>query len=150
MLCAISFGDRTELKKALEAFLSDQPQSADEILRAANARLCTSLLIGGGLDEAVHEALAASSLAADSDPFIASSYFNALSRCFILLGRDGDALSLADRSIDLAESARLRFAVPDAPIPRQLHSSVFRTTQASRTPLTRLNASQHTSTIDTT
>jgi LuxR family transcriptional regulator, maltose regulon positive regulatory protein len=112
LLCAVSFGDRTELKKALEAFLSYEPQSADEILRAANARLCTALLIGGGLDEAVDEALAASSLAADSDPVIASSYFNALSRCFILLGRYDDALSLADRSIDLAESARLRFAVP--------------------------------------
>ena len=79
LLCAISFGDRTELKKALEAFLSYEPQSADEILRAANARLCTGLLIGG-LDEAVEEALGASSLAEDCDPVIASSYFNALSR----------------------------------------------------------------------
>ena len=83
-------------------------------------RLCTGLLIGGGLDEAVDEALAASSLAADCDPVIASSYFNALSRCFILLGRYGDALSLADRSIDLAESARLRFAVPHALISKAI------------------------------
>jgi ATP/maltotriose-dependent transcriptional regulator MalT len=111
LLCAISFGDRTELKHALEAFLSYEPQSPDDILRAANARLCTGLLIGG-LAEAVDEALGAFSLAADCDPVIASSYFNALSRCFILLGRYDDALSLANRSIDQAEGARLRFALP--------------------------------------
>jgi LuxR family maltose regulon positive regulatory protein len=111
LLCAISFSDRTELKQALDAFLSYEPQSADDILRAANARLCTGLLIGG-LDEAVNEALAASSLAADSDPVIASSYLNALSRCFTLLGRYDEGLSLANRSIDLAERAKLRFALP--------------------------------------
>jgi ATP/maltotriose-dependent transcriptional regulator MalT len=110
-LCAISFGDRTELKQALEAFLSYEPQSANDTLRAVNARLCAGLLIGG-LNEAVDEALAASSLAADCDPVIASSYFNALSRCFVLLGRYDEALSLASRSIDLAESARLRFVLP--------------------------------------
>jgi len=111
LLCAISFGDPTELKHALEAFLSYEPQSPDDILRAANARLCTGLLIGG-LAEALDEALGAFSLAADCDPVIASSYFNALSRCFILLGRYDDALSLANRSVDQAESARLRFALP--------------------------------------
>jgi LuxR family transcriptional regulator, maltose regulon positive regulatory protein len=111
LLCAISFGDRTELKQALEAFLSYEPQSADDTLRAANARLCAGLLIGG-LDEAVDEALAASSLAADCDPVIASSYFNALSRCLILLGRYEEALSLASRSIDLADRATLRFVLP--------------------------------------
>jgi LuxR family maltose regulon positive regulatory protein len=111
LLCAVSFSDRSELKQALEAFLSYEPQSADDILRAANARLCSGLLIGG-LDEAVDEARASASVAADSDPVIASGYFNALSRCLTLLGRYDEALSLADQSIDLAESARLRFALP--------------------------------------
>jgi tetratricopeptide (TPR) repeat protein len=69
-------------------------------------------LLIGGLDEAVNEAQAASSLAADSDPVIASSYLNALSRCFTLLGRYDEGLSLANRSIDLAERAKLRFALP--------------------------------------
>jgi ATP/maltotriose-dependent transcriptional regulator MalT len=113
LLCATSFSDRTELIEALEAFLSYEPQSADDILRAAIGRLCTALLIGG-LDEAVEQALAASSLADDCDPMIASSFFNALSRAFAVLGRYNEALPLADRSIDLAERAKLRFALPHA------------------------------------
>ena len=113
LLCATSFSDRTEIMEALEAFLSYEPQSPNDILRAANGRLCASLLIGG-IDEAVEEALAASSLADDCDPVIAANYFNALSRAFTLLGRYDEALPLARRSIELAESAKLRFALPHA------------------------------------
>jgi ATP/maltotriose-dependent transcriptional regulator MalT len=113
LLCATSFSDRTELMDALEAFLSYEPQSADDIVRAAIGRLCTGLLIGG-LEEAVEKALAESSVADDCDPMIASSFFNALSRTFTVLGRYHEALPLAQRSIDLAERAKLRFALPHA------------------------------------
>jgi ATP/maltotriose-dependent transcriptional regulator MalT len=111
LLCAISFSDRGELEHALEAFLSYEPESADDILRAANARLCTGLVLGG-LEEATEESLRASSHAADSDPVIASSYFNALSRAFTLLGRYDEALPLANQAIDLAEGAHIAFALP--------------------------------------
>ena len=119
LLCATSFSDRTELMDALEAFLSYEPQSADDIVRAAIGRLCTGLLIGG-LEEAVEKALAESSVADDCDPMIASSFFNALSRAFTVLGRYHEALPLAYRSIDLAERAKLRFALPHAYISKAI------------------------------
>jgi ATP/maltotriose-dependent transcriptional regulator MalT len=119
LLCATSFSDRTVLMEALEAFLNYEPQSADETLRAAIGRLCAGLLVGG-IEEAVDEAVLASSLTDDCDPIIASSYLNALSRGFIALGRYDEALSLAQRSIDLAEKARLRFALPHAFIIRAI------------------------------
>jgi LuxR family maltose regulon positive regulatory protein len=113
LLCATSFSDRTELMEALEAFLSYEPRSANDVLRAAIGRLCTGLLVGG-LNDAVEEALAASSLADDCDPMIASSFFNALSRAFTVLGRYNEALPPAHRSVDLANRAKLRFALPHA------------------------------------
>lgn len=119
LLCATSFSDRAELSEALEAFLSHEPQSVDEIVRAAIGRLGAGLLIGG-IAEAVEEALGASSLADSCDPIIASSFFNALSRAFTVLGRYNEALPLAHRSIELANRAKLRFALPHALISKAI------------------------------
>jgi DNA-binding CsgD family transcriptional regulator/tetratricopeptide (TPR) repeat protein len=119
LLCAISSSNRNELQQALETFLSYEPLSAEDLLRAANARLCTGLLLGG-LEEATEEALVASSHAADCDPVIASSYFNALSRAFTLLARYDEALPPAERAIDLAKSAKLGFAVPHGLVSKAL------------------------------
>jgi LuxR family transcriptional regulator, maltose regulon positive regulatory protein len=111
LLCAISSSDRHELEHAVEAFLSYEPESADDILRAATAQLCSGLLLGG-LEEAIEQTLAASSHASDGDPVIASGYFNALSRALTLLGRYDEALLLATQAIDLAKGAHIGFALP--------------------------------------
>jgi LuxR family maltose regulon positive regulatory protein len=119
LLCATSVTDWTELEKALAAFLSYTPQSPEDAMRAANAKLCTGLLVGG-LEDAVEEAANAASLAEECDPLIASSYFIALSRSFSLLGRYREALLRAERAIDLVERTQLRFALPHALLSKAL------------------------------
>jgi DNA-binding NarL/FixJ family response regulator len=51
---------------------------------------------------------------------IASSFFNALSRAFTVLGRYSEALPLAHRSIELANRTKLRFALPHALISKAI------------------------------
>ena len=117
LLCATGFEDKNELQKALSDFLAYVPRNTDDALRAANARLSTSPVLGG-LATAVDEELAFARLAREANPVIATSFLNTLSRTLSLVGRYSEALVVADQAVALAEDASLTFARPHVLVAR--------------------------------
>jgi len=117
LACASGLADTVELQRALEAFLEYEPQCPEDVLRAANAVLFSSPILGG-LEQAVDDALAVVELARDSDPVIAASYLHTLARTLTVIGRYEEAVPIADDAIALSESAGLDFALPHGHVAR--------------------------------
>ena len=111
LLCATGFQDKAEVQRTLDDFLAYEPRSPDDALRAANARLSTSPVLGG-LPGSVDQELALARLAKEGNPIIATSFLNTLSRTLSLVGRYSEALGIADEAVGLAGDANLTFALP--------------------------------------
>jgi LuxR family maltose regulon positive regulatory protein len=111
---ADAYADDGDLVAVLDQFLSRQPDSAEDVLRAANARMMVASATRG-LGEALEfamEALAALDHA--HDPLIMTSFINNLSRSLSLQARYLEAGSLADRLVADAKQAKLDFVLPHA------------------------------------
>ncbi|HET9781485.1 MAG TPA: LuxR C-terminal-related transcriptional regulator [Candidatus Dormibacteraeota bacterium] len=111
LVCANALHDKDELARALSEFLEYAPPSADGVVRAANARLYASGVLGD-LDSALDDGLAVIDLAEECDPLVASSFLNALSRLLSLGARYEDSLDAADRALSHAERVGLTFVRP--------------------------------------
>jgi LuxR family maltose regulon positive regulatory protein len=114
LLSAHAFEKQEDVLATLAQFLAREPESADDLLRAANARLMVALTIGG-ISDAVD--LAQDGLAGldhAHDPVIRTSFLNALSRSLSLQARYVEGGSLADRLVGEAQRARLEFVLPHA------------------------------------
>jgi ATP/maltotriose-dependent transcriptional regulator MalT len=118
LLSAHAFESKQDVRAALAQFLTREPKSADDLLRAASARLMVGLTIGG-IADAVDEARdALTGLEHAHDPIIRTSFLNSLSRSLSLQGRYAEAGSLASRLVAEAQRARLEFVLPHAYIAR--------------------------------
>jgi ATP/maltotriose-dependent transcriptional regulator MalT len=113
LLCAKVFDTGSQLHTALEDFLRFDPRSAEDVMRAANARLIVAVTVGG-LAQAVDTALSILVSVRDSDPVIQTSLLNIVSRSLSLLGRYEQARELAERQIEVARNAKLGFVLPHA------------------------------------
>ncbi|HSC49432.1 MAG TPA: LuxR C-terminal-related transcriptional regulator [Gaiellaceae bacterium] len=111
LVSASALHDKDELARALKEFLEYAPPSADGVIRAANARLYASGILGD-LESALDDGLAVIDLVEECDPLVASSFLNALSRLLSLGGRYEDSLDAADRAISYAERVGLTFVRP--------------------------------------
>ena len=111
LLCATGLNDAAELRRTLDDFLAYEPQTADDVLRASNARLVTSVVLGEP-ERAANEGLAVTRLVRDANPVIATSFLNALGRTLSLLGRYAEALTISEQAAALANGASLAFAHP--------------------------------------
>ncbi len=111
LVCASALQDRDELSRSLDEFLEYVPRSPDDVIRAANARLYASAVLGG-LDSVLEEGLGVIDLAHECDPLVSTSFLNALSRLLSLAGRYEEALEAADRALAYASSAGLSFVRP--------------------------------------
>jgi DNA-binding CsgD family transcriptional regulator len=116
-VCASALHDKDELARSLHEFLEYEPRCADDVIRAANARLYASAVLGG-LDLALDEALGVVDLSSECDPLVATSFLNALSRLLSLAARYKEGSDIADRAILLAEQAGLRFVRPHGLVAR--------------------------------
>src|SRR5262249_5168312 len=96
---------------SLNEFLEYVPRSPDGVIRAANARLYASAVLGG-LDSVLDEGLDVIDLASECDPLVSTSFLNALSRLLSLVGRYEEALEVADRALTCADNAGLSFVRP--------------------------------------
>jgi ATP/maltotriose-dependent transcriptional regulator MalT len=114
LLSAHAFEREEDVLATLAQFLTREPENADDLLRAANARLMVALTIGG-IANAVD--LAQGGLAGldhAHDPVIRTSFLNALSRSLSLQARYVEGESLADRLVGEAQRAKLEFVLPHA------------------------------------
>jgi DNA-binding NarL/FixJ family response regulator len=111
LVCANALHDKDELARSLDEFLEYVPRSADDVIRAANARLYASAVLGG-LDSVLDEGLGVIDIAEECDPLVSTSFLNALSRLLSLAGRYEDAREAADRALACADNAGLSFVRP--------------------------------------
>jgi ATP/maltotriose-dependent transcriptional regulator MalT len=111
LVCATALRDKHELARSLEEFLEYVPRSADGVTRAANARLYASAILGG-LDSALEDGLGIVDLAQECDPLVSTSFLNALSRLLSLVGLYDQALGVAERALEVGDSAGLSFVRP--------------------------------------
>jgi ATP/maltotriose-dependent transcriptional regulator MalT len=111
LVCASALHDRDELARSLEEFLEFVPGSPDGVVRAANARLYASAVLGG-LDAVLDDGLGVIDLAQECDPLVSTGFLNALSRLLSLIGRYEEALDVADRALTCADNAGLSFVRP--------------------------------------
>jgi DNA-binding CsgD family transcriptional regulator len=111
LMCATGLDDAGELQRALDDFLAYEPRTADDLLRAANAKLSTSPILGDSA-RAANEGLAVMRLVGDANPVIAVSFLNALGRMLSLFGRYSEALAIAERAAALVNDKSLAFAHP--------------------------------------
>ena len=118
VICAVSLPDREAASRTITEFLTYEPRSADDILRAANAKL--GLVVPGDSNAMIDDALGVSDLADQADPVIATSFLNALSRALASVGRYQEALDVADQSVALADEKKLSFVTPHAFVTRAI------------------------------
>lgn len=111
LVCASALHDKDELSRSLEEFLEYAPQSPDGVIRAANARLYASVVLGG-LDSVLDEGLGVADLARECDPLVSTSFLNALSRLLSLAARYEEAGESAHSALTCAEDAGLSFVRP--------------------------------------
>src|SRR5262249_34498056 len=76
LVSASALNDRDELSRSLNEFLEYVPRSPDGVIRAANARLYASAVLGG-LDSVLDEGLDVIDLASECDPLVSTSFLNA-------------------------------------------------------------------------
>jgi LuxR family transcriptional regulator, maltose regulon positive regulatory protein len=114
LLSAEAYEDDEDLTDVLNQFLAQRPDGADDVIRAANARIIVAFVRGdieGALDLAL-DALPA--LDHTHDPLIRTSFLNNLSHALSLQARYVEGGSLADRLVADAHHARLDFVLPHA------------------------------------
>jgi len=117
LVCANALHDKDELSRSLNEFLEYVPRSPDDVIRAANARLYASAVLGG-FDSLLDDSLGVVDLALECDPLVSTSFLNALSRLLSLAGRYPEALETADRALAFAEDAGLSFVRPHGLVAR--------------------------------
>jgi len=118
LLSAEAFEEDEDLLATLEEFLEHRPESADDVLRAANARLIVAFAFGGVREASELAVDALTSLDHALDPLIRTSFLNNLSGALSLQARYAESGSYADQLIDDAQSARLEFVLPHAYVAR--------------------------------
>jgi LuxR family maltose regulon positive regulatory protein len=111
LLCATGLVDTHELQRALDDFLAYEPRTADDVLRAANARLSTAAILGDP-EHAANEGLEVAQLIRDANPVVAASFLNALGRMLSLFGRYTEALAITEEAQALADDRGLAFSHP--------------------------------------
>jgi ATP/maltotriose-dependent transcriptional regulator MalT len=111
LVCASALHDRNELSRSLDEFLEYVPRSADGVIRAANARLYASAVLGD-VDSVLDDALGVVDLAHECDPLVSTGFLNALSRLLSLAARYEEALNAAESALACADKAGLRFVSP--------------------------------------
>ena len=111
LVCASALHDKSELSRSLDEFLEYVPGSPDGVIRAANARLYASAVLGG-LDSVLDQALGFLDLAHECDPLVSTGFLNALSRLLSLAARYEEALGAAESALTCADDAGLSFVSP--------------------------------------
>ena len=117
LVCASALHDKDELSRSLGEFLEYVPRSPDDVIRAANAGLYASAVLGG-VESVLDEGLGVIDLALECDPLVSTSFLNALSRLLSLAGRYAEALETADCALAFAEDAGLSFVRPHGLVAR--------------------------------
>jgi LuxR family transcriptional regulator, maltose regulon positive regulatory protein len=114
LLSADAFEDDEDLLSVLDQFLARQPDGADDVLRASNARMMVAFATGE-ISETLEFALdVLAALDRAQDPLIRTSFLNNLSRALSLQARYVEAHSFADRLVADAQDANLDFVLPHA------------------------------------
>jgi len=114
LLSVQAFEKDDDVRAVLAEFLAREPESADDLVRAASARLMVGATIGG-ITDAVDLALdALAGLDHANDPIIRTSFLNALSRTLSLQARYAESGTLADRLVSEAHRSKLEFVLPHA------------------------------------
>jgi LuxR family maltose regulon positive regulatory protein len=114
LLSAQAMTSREEVSATLERFLAREPKCADDVVRAANARLMVALTIGAISDAVEFAQDAVDAIRHAHDPVIRTSFLNNLSRSLSLQARYAEAKTFADQLITDARGAALEFVLPYA------------------------------------
>jgi LuxR family maltose regulon positive regulatory protein len=114
LLSAHAFEKEEDLLATLSQFLAREPESADDLIRAANARFMVALTVGDIADAVDFAQEGVVGFDHAHDPVIRTSFLNALSRSLSLQARYVEGGSFADRLIGEAKRTRLEFVLPHA------------------------------------
>jgi LuxR family transcriptional regulator, maltose regulon positive regulatory protein len=114
LLAAHAFDKEEDVLATLAQFLAREPESADDLLRAANARFMVALTIGDIVEAVDFAQEGLAGFEHTHDPVIRTSFLNAFSRSLSLQARYAEGGSFADRLVDEAQRTRLEFVLPHA------------------------------------